>query len=75
MIAVSPVKNSVQKSVHSPVHSPVQSPESRFHAGHSKSRNEEMRNGKWEMWKCGNGKKVHCISLSKLLMFCYCSHL
>ena len=25
--------------------------------GHSKSRNEKMRNGKWE-----NGKKVHCIA-------------
>ena len=27
-----------------------------------------------EMRKWGNGKKVHCNSLSKLLMFCYCSH-
>ena len=33
------------------------------------TRKREMRNGKW-----GNGKKIHYISLSKLLMFCYCSH-
>ena len=50
--------------------------------GHSRSRNEEMRNEKWEMrkWgneemgKWGNGKKVHCIPLSKQLTFCFCSH-
>ena len=39
-----------------------------------KSRHEEMRNEKWEMRKWGNGKKIHYISLSKLLMFCYCGH-
>ena len=33
------------------------------------TRKWETRNGKG-----GNGKKVQCISFSKLLVFCYCSH-
>ena len=37
--------------------------------------NGEMRKwGNEEMGKWGNGQKVHCISLRKVLVFCYCRH-
>ena len=43
---------------------PRPSPAVAFQRGHSKSRNEEMRNEKWEIRKWGNGKKVHMASLT-----------